>query len=195
MKITARLEGSRLAVDVEHTNSLEEPLYIKHWLLDWYGLLGIPEMNAVTSPHTARWTPELAFVCIGAPSEVVLFSGDGPKPPLGINVYAPRVPESTRLLPKQTFRGTVRLPLPLREWHAYDGLDIDPVRPVVVTQLRYRLETIAESACSRQPVRELPNAPGVFRAYGHPVEILEASVPLPEPITVLQRTDHFERFA
>jgi len=39
------------------------------------------------------------------------------------------------------------------------------------------------------------NAPEVFMAYGHPKQVFEATAALPEPITLLQRTEHFERFA
>ena len=195
MKIAAKIESDRLVVDVEVTNELDEPLYLKHWNLDWYGLLGIPEMDANKNPQTAFWTRELAYVCMGSASEVVLFNGKGPGPPPGIDVFAPRWPQSTRLPPKQTFHGTLRLPLPLREWHAHAAPRSTHVKPAAATQLRYRLETLCESHCRELPVKEAPSAPGLYRANGHPVQILEASVPLPAPITVLQRTDHFERFA
>jgi hypothetical protein len=98
-------------------------------------------------------------------------------------------------MPKETFGGTVHLPLPLCEWYAYKAPAAQPTVKVEVTRLRYRLEVLRESACIRRPVPQVPNAPGAFKAYGHPTELLEASVQLPQPITVLQRTDPFTRFA
>ena len=192
MKVLVHVEKDRLVVDVTVTNDLDEPLYLQHWLFDWYGLLGRPEMHDNERPQTAFWTRELAFVCLGSGAEVVLLNGEGPPPDPLISVFEPRRPASTRLMPRQTFRGSLRLPLPLSEWHAYSDLEREKVRPVTVTQLRYRLGTLRKSACV--PVWQAPNAPGIFVAYGHPREILEATVPLPIPITVLQRMDDFQRF-
>jgi len=41
MKIAAKIESDRLVVDVEVTNELDEPLYLKHWNLNWRGIVTV----------------------------------------------------------------------------------------------------------------------------------------------------------
>jgi hypothetical protein len=96
-------------------------------------------------------------------------------------------------LPKASARWTIRLPLPLREWHAYDSPQDQPTAPRQIRSVRYLLEVIYESDLD-EPADELLNFPGVFDPVGLS-ETLEASTTLTTPITLLQRTDPFERFA
>jgi len=193
MKIEARVDSNHLVVEVTFESTISEPLYLRHWLSDWYGLLGIPEMNATTNPKTAGFTRELAYACTGAPGELVLLNADGPSFPPGIAPARPRVPESTRLLPGARVSWKIRLPLPMREWHAYEPPRDQPTRRVSADRVRYKLEAIRESQCRHRPVKEFVNFPGVFQARGIGEEY-EASAALAEPIVLLQRTDAFERF-
>jgi hypothetical protein len=193
MKIQASVNTTHLSVQVQVANDLEEPLYLQHWIQDWYGLLGIPEMNATTNRKTAGFTRELAYACVGQAGELVLLSGEGPAPPPHIMMTQPRVPQSTRLMPGASESWTIRLPLPIREWYAYATPRDQPTRSVAVQAVRYRLETLRESQCRRVPVKEFVNFPGIFQAYGLG-DVREATAQLPTPITVLQRTDAFERF-
>jgi hypothetical protein len=160
---------------------------------DWYGLLGDPKLDMRANPRSAPFTRELAYVCTGAPQEVVLLSGVGPSFPPGISVFAPRLVESTRVMPGDSLRWSVRLPLPVPEWHAYSYPEPGQTRPVEATRVRFRLETLRES-CTKQPVTEYVNFPGIFKARGARCVFHEATAQLTEPITVLQRTDTFERF-
>lgn len=93
----------------------------------------------------------------------------------------------------QTYRGSVRLPLPICEWYAYEIPISASTIPVQVTELRYRLEVLRESAC-RKPIREFDNFKGVYPVMGYLSETYEAKAQLARPITVLKRTDKFERF-
>lgn len=193
MEITARTDANRLLVDVRIRNEFEERIYLAHWLLDWYGLLGIPEMHAVKSQKTARRTRELAYVCTGAPGEVVLLNGDGPGFPPGIAPTVPRLPLCSRLDPQATLQWTLTLPVPLCEWYAYEPPLDQPTRPVRAETLRYRLEVLRASRCRGTP-KEHPSYPGVFYASGN-TEVFEASAALEPAVIVLQRTDSFRRFA
>ena len=107
-------------------------------------------------------------------------------------LVAPRIPDSTRLQPAEILRWTIRLRLPLREWHAYDGLPTKDAVPVTVTTIRYKLESLRESACRHH--QEHVNFPGIFKARGYPSDKAEVTVMLPEPIVLLRRSAQFQRF-
>jgi hypothetical protein len=192
LKIEAHIEGARVAVLVTVRNGLDEPLYLQNWLFDWYGLLGVPELDA-NQNWNALPTRGLAFTAHGAPGEMLLLSGDGPLPPLGVSVFEPRIPYATRLLAGQTYQGRIVVPLPVREWHAYEPPEFEPSRKVLVRILRYRLETVRESHC-RTPPREHVNFKGAFVVREVPSEILQATALLPRDVELLERTDNFQRF-
>lgn len=203
MQISAQTTASHLLVDVQLRNEFEEPIYLQHWLMDWYGLLGIPEMHAGKNRKTAGFTRELAYVCTGAPGEVVLLNGDGPSPAVvpgsqgilqpRLMPTVPRLPECSRLPPNAELQWSIKLPLPLCEWFAYEPPVATLTRPVQVHSLRYRLEFIRKSKLRGEPT-EFVNFPGIFQARGDS-ESLEAVTALPTPVTVQQRTDPFQRFA
>lgn len=203
MQISAQVAKGQLTVDVQLRNQLDEPIYLQHWLMDWYGLLGIPEMHAGKNRKTARFTRELAYVCTGAPGEVVLLNGDGPSPALVVGSQGvlqprlmptvPRLPESSRLLPNAELKWAIKLPLPLCEWFAYEPPVATPTRAVQVHTLRYRLDFIRKSKLRSEPT-EFVNFPGIFQARGDS-ESVAAVTTLATPITVQQRTDPFQRFA
>jgi hypothetical protein len=194
MKVAATVDSSFLRVHVEVDNPLAEPIYLMNWLEDWYGLLEETTLDAMAlvmrDPEPTR---ELAFVCLGPAGEAVLLNGQGPKPHSDILPTRPRIPDSTRVQPGETVSWTLRLRLPLREWHAYDGLPSENVVPTPVTKIRYRLESLRQSTCSRR-TEEHVNYPGLFRARGYPTDIAETVVSLPQPITLLRRMDQFDRF-
>jgi hypothetical protein len=192
---TATVDGSFLRVHVEVGNDLAEPIYLMNWLKDWYGLLEETDLDAMAlvmrHPEPTR---ELAFVCLGPAGEAVLLNGQGPRPPDGILPTVPRIPDSTRVRPGETASWTLRLRLPLREWHAHDGLPSQDVVPVSVTSIRYRLESLRQSSCFDNRAVEHVNFPGLFQARGYPSDIAETLVSLPQPITLLRRTTRFKRF-
>lgn len=212
MRIEARIEKDALSFEVEVTNTAHEPLYLQNWLSDWYGLLGVPELNESLNPHAPR-VRQLAYVCLGPRGEAVLLNGDGPDhrraefPPRDpatqsfqeyVNAtcrcsgpLVPRLPRATRLSPGETFKGEIRLPLPLVEWSAYAPPRKEPTVPVTVFTLRYCLEAALESESRRAP-SPVPATPGAWHI--HSATTFEQTIALPEPITLLRRTDYFARF-
>jgi hypothetical protein len=193
MKIEAAVVDDRLAVHVTLKNESNETLFLLNWTFDWYGLLGIHEMDAGKNRKTARPTRELAYACLGTHGELVLLNGWGPDIPPGISATAPRRPYATRLAVGETYRGSIRQSLPIHEWHAHEIPSPAPTQPVRTRSVRYQLEYFRESVC-KPAVVEHVSFPGAFKAHGYPREHFEARAELVEPITVLQRTDAIDRF-
>ena len=104
-------------------------------------------------------------------------------PGRAICVYAPKKPWMARLAPGQVRRDEVRLHRPVLVWHAY--LPKEPREPVVLQQVRrLRFRTWVVRQSDAFDVRADPDHPGLFFADGHPIHVLEASLELPEPLTV-----------
>ncbi len=193
MQIAAQLTSNHLSIQITVTNELAETLYLQNWLFDWYGQLGVPELDKSANMDAAP-TRDISYACLGKHGELVLLSGDGPERPDGLDEYAPRLPYATRLRPGETYQGRLRLSLPIREWSAYEGPQTTPTQPIRSRKIRYRLETVGESAFKGADVVEHVNFRGAFRAGSAPCTFIEATTQVDEPFTILQRTDRFQRF-
>jgi hypothetical protein len=193
VKIDAEVHETHVAIHVEVENAFGETVYLLNWLWDWYGVLGDPKLHATRTNRTAPPTREIAYACINAPAELVLLNGLGPESPSRVEIARPRVPYATRLRAGEVHRGTIRQPLPVREWYAYDPPADNPARVLQIRTIRYKLEVVRESA-GKGPVTELKNFPGLFQAAGNRSETQEAVVALSSPLTALYRTDSFQRF-
>lgn len=193
MHLTAAVEHGVLTVKLTVRNDFDETIYLMNWLFDWYGLLGIPELDAAKNRKHARPTRELAHVRLGSHGQLVLFQGFSPEPYGDVSATQPRHPYGTRLGKGQVFRGELTQPLPPQEWHAYEPPSAKPTQSVRTRTIDYRLDVLRESVCFA-PAREHPSFPGAFVVNGHPADTLRATTQLDEPITVLQRTDKIERF-
>ncbi len=193
MEIRAGLEGEHLAVQVTLKNEGTESLYLLNWTFDYFGLLELPEMNATLSKKTARPTRELAYACLGPRDELVLLNGFEPSFPRHLSPTQPRRPYATRLAAGETYRGTVRQKMPIREWHPYNGPSTAATSPARARTVRYRLEALRETSCLETP-REHVNFQGAYIVNGRSKEVFEAIDRLDPPIEVLRRSDKFERF-
>jgi hypothetical protein len=176
-----------LLVDVVVANSSKEVLYLQNWLYDWYGLLGKIERK-----H-ARPSREVAYACLGEQKELVLLSGYGPGPQEGLLLYALRRPYATRLPAGETYRGTLKVPLPAVEWYAYSGPQGKPTRPVSTWTVRYVLEAVRESHLS-EPASEHRIFKGAYVCSRRASDILQARAHLEREIVILERTDPMKRF-
>jgi hypothetical protein len=194
MQIKARIQGDRIVVQLTFKNETNETLYLMNWLFDYFGMLGIPEMDASHSAKTARPTRELAYACVGPRNELVFLNGFGPSAPSGlISATAPRWPYGSRLPPGETYTGTVWQKLPICEWYANKAPRSSPTQLVRTREIRYRLEALRESAC-REPAKEHVNFPGAYSVRGRTSDFFEAIDHLDEPLELLKRTDKFSRF-
>jgi|SRR5450432_526679 hypothetical protein len=189
MKIDASTTDFSLIVNVHVPAISSEVVYLKNWLFDWYGLSGDPNLD-LQRRKDAPPTQSLAFVCSQGKT-LGLLQGNPPPPPLGVSVFAPRVPLATRVSPGDEFRGRIALPVPLPEWTAYQTPKTDNVRPVSVQRIHLRLEYVRQSTCTY--AKELPAFRGVWQVSGQ-IESLEATTSLDSPVILLERRDAFKRF-
>jgi hypothetical protein len=187
--LRAGLAGDRLVVEYVVRNDLDQIVYLRNQLSDWYGLTGDPSLDALKNPR-AGVTTAIACVERGGPGEARILVGGTPLPPDG-EVFAPREPLGTRIEPGRSARATLRLPLPLLEWNAYEPPRREPAEAERIEAIRLRLEylpaPLALSAQAHLAIR------GAFVTRGRAFAYLEASAPLPSPCTLLRRTDAFAR--
>ncbi len=193
MEIQATVNATGLVVKMTARNDFAEPIYLMNWLFDWYGLLGVHELDAAKNRKHARPTRELSHVRLGSHGQLVLFQGFSPEPYGDIAASQPRHPFGTRLRKGEVFRGELTQPLPPQEWHAYEPPSAKATQTVRTRSVHYRLDVLRESVCFAL-AREHPSFPGAFVVNGHPMDTLRSSTQLDEPITVMQRTDSVQRF-
>jgi hypothetical protein len=189
MKISLETTATTLLVNVKVANIWDEVVYLANYLFDWFGILGDPELNYQRN-RSAPPTRSLAFLCLQGKTALLL-QGDPPPPPLGISVFEPRLPLATRLAPGDTYAGTIKVPLPLLEWSAYQSPEMEHTRAVPVKSVKLRLEYTRHSTCDH--AKEHSYFRGTWEISGN-TESLEATASIDVPVVLLERTDAFKRF-
>jgi hypothetical protein len=155
----------------------------------------VPDVHYLVTPDTGPpygpmpYTTALAMVSWAGRDIVCLLQGEvAMDVPEGVNVYAPLLPDSTRLDPGETAEVTVRLRLPLVEWDLYHaprgGRDL---RAMTVRTLRFAIDGLFD-ADKYDPEQETETA-GSWSVSGAPVHRWTVDVPLPRPCELWVRPD------
>jgi hypothetical protein len=190
MTLEARVEGDRLVLRHAVINAGSEPIYLLNQLGDYYGLTGDPALDLGRN-RDADLTPTIAFMNVGSDHDAVFMQGDVALP-AGVLPTVPRVALATRLEPGATYRGAIRAPLPLREWHAYAPPSDADAAPVevwrVVLWLAYRRAADAADAFEHE------SFPGCWVATGMPTRRVEAAAELTAPCVAWRRRGRAARF-
>jgi hypothetical protein len=79
VQMTVAVSPTQLTVDVRVPSVWPEAVFLRNYLIDWYGLLGDPALNWQTN-KSAVSTTRLALICLRGDS-VLLFQGYGPRHP------------------------------------------------------------------------------------------------------------------
>lgn len=185
MLLHAHVQPQQFTLQYQVTNTLSEPLFLNNQVFDWYDILKNPA-HAPMQNRNASPTTSLAYVALARPDEVSFYTGDVPMP-FGILAAAPRVPLSTRLAPGESTTVTIRLALPLDEWHPYEPPNPARSNLIEVSTVRVCIEAIRQSAT--RYADKHPSFSGVWRVGGYPPELIEARASLNAPLPVRMRTD------
>ncbi len=191
MQLHTSVQPSHLTVQYQHTHTGEGPIYLFNHLFDWFGILAAELTKGAAFNPNLPPTSALAAIFASGTDGVLLEQGmPAPSPP-GISAFAPRIPLCQKLMPGETATVTMRLPLPLDEWHP--GEPPTPARawPMQVRTLAMKVLCIAER--DARLVREHPTWRGLFNVNGAPLSELRATVALEAPVTLRVRQDPFYR--
>lgn len=185
MDIRTDLRTNVLVVEYTIHNVVAEPLYLCNLHQDHYGVLGDPSVDP-RGNRRAGVTSSLAFTRFEAPDTAMLFVGTAALPE-DHEVFAPRAPLATRLLPGERFTAAIRAPLPLLEWHSYEPPETQPTEPVTVRRVHLRVEYLAASDALY--AEEHPVLKGAFSVGDSRSRFFEAETSLDAPCILLRRTD------
>jgi hypothetical protein len=119
-----------------------------------------------------------------------LFLGIAPIPE-GLSVYGKVVPWASYLRPGKGYTDYYEVPIPVVEWQPYAEPEGE-TDPVQVSRLIVETEWWVEPATlNGKPIED---APGFYKALGHPSEMASATIELPDPVTVSRRREGYTRF-
>jgi hypothetical protein len=191
MQLHASVQPAHLTVQYQHTHEGDGAIYLYNHLFDWFGVLAGDLMKGAAFVPNQKPTSALAAVFAHGPDGVLLEQGLPPPLPPGINAFAPRVPLCQRLMPGETATVTMRLPLPLDEWHPNEPPTPARAWPGPVSTLTMKVVYAEERHASL--VREHPTFRGLYNVTAHPLGELRTAVALAAPISLRRRTDPFYR--
>jgi hypothetical protein len=104
------------------------------------------------------------------------------------HIYTPVIPFYRLLEPGQTIHETCAVPLPARELHAYAEREYpDNPIPIRVSKVAFSVQYFWLK--DKRFARPAKTDPALFRASGASLALLETSLGLDRPVTVLKRTD------
>ncbi len=191
MLLHTSVQPGHLTVQYQHTNAGDGPVFLFNHLFDWFGVLsGDLTKGAAFDPRLPP-TSALAAVFAHGPDGVLLEQGMPAPTPPGISAFAPRIPLCQRLAPGETTTVTMRLPLPLDEWHPTEPPT--PARAVEVLVRTLTMKVACVPASRATFAQEHPTWRGLYRADGFPLDEVRASVHLDAPVVLRRRTDPFYR--
>lgn len=174
---------------------VDETLYLNYGLTNTTGqalyLFNVLPPRA----QDANYSTEFAYTSFWPTPAAQFLQGWLPYPTGNVYLTVPAIPGATRLRANQRYEGTIRVPLPLREWHNYAGLPDErtPTRTVVVDYATLLLDTLLDGDKFAEPTT-YEALPGVYWVNGDPITRLRADVKLPESLSLLLRQDDFARF-
>jgi hypothetical protein len=191
MRLHTSVQPSHLTVQYQHTHEGDGPLYLYNHLFDWFGILSGDLTKGAALNPTLPPTSALAAVYAHGPDGVLLEQGMPAPTRPGISAFAPRIPLCQRLLPGETSTVTLRLPLPLDEWHPNDAPTPARSHAGLVHTLTMKVVVAEERHATL--VREHPTYRGLYNVSAHPRGELRAAVALDAPVTLRRRTDPIYR--
>jgi hypothetical protein len=111
--------------------------------------------------------------------------------PAGVSVYGKVVPWATYLRPCKGYTDLYEVPVPAPEWQPYADPEGE-TDPVEVSRVIVETEWWVEPATLN--VKPIDDAPGFYKALGHPSAMVSATIELPEPVIVSRRREGYTRF-
>lgn len=191
MQLFASVQPTHLTVQYQYTHQGPGAVYLYNHLFDWFGILAGELTRGAAFDRNAPPTSALAAVFAAGVDGVLLEQGlPRPLPP-GISAAAPRMPLCQRLVTGESCTVTMRLPLPLDEWHPTEPPDPARAHPTQVHSLTMRVVYAEERYASL--VREHPTFRGLYNVTAHPLGALQATVALDAPLVLRRRTDPMDR--
>jgi hypothetical protein len=190
MDIEIVAEPEHLVIRHAVVNASDEPIYLLNRLLDWYGIAGRPELDQ-RRKKGAPPTTEIAFVNVRDDHAAVFFQGNVP-PPAGRDLYGPRIAYGTRLEPGATYRGEIRAPLPLLEWHSYEIPTDEDADRIEIWRVALRIAYFGQSEAPK--AREHANFAGSWVVTWNTRRVFEAEAELAVPCIGWRRRSGLARF-
>jgi hypothetical protein len=178
---TVELRQETVALSLSVTNATGDPIYIFSLVRDGSGE-ALPGRAYVTLAEEA------------GTAKVVL--GEPPTPnQLDVDLEQSILPFAWPLVPDETWRGTILLPVPLHEWHAYAVYVDSPYPEDAIRVSVNRLDVLVEWIRQRDAFFADPSpVEGYWQADGHPAHRARVVLNLPAPIQALRRREPFDRF-
>lgn len=191
MQLFASVQPSHLTVQYQHAHQGPKTIYLYNHLFDWFGILSGDVAKGALHNNSLPPTSALAAVFAHGNGAVLLEQGMPAPTPPGISAFAPRIPLCQRLRPGETATVTIRLPLPLEEWHPNVPPKPERSWPMQVHSLTMKVVYVEENRPG--DASEHPTYRGLYQVSGYPLHELRATVTLDAPITLRVRQDPIYR--